>query len=63
MDGLVVSVTTDGFITNIDDLEYKIVRGVNCVNTLLKQYAEIRKQLSGDETSLELKTSGKGIIS
>ena len=55
--GLVVSVTTDGFITNIAELENKI-----STNTLLTAYKNIRMDLSGDNTSLELKSCGKGII-
>jgi hypothetical protein len=58
LDGLVVSVTTDGFITNIDDLESKISK-----NYLFSEYKTIRKLLSDDATGLELKHSGKGILS
>jgi hypothetical protein len=60
--GQVVSATTDGFITDINDLEYKILSSqLTC--TLLKEYRVIRNELSGDASSLELKSSGKGIIS
>lgn len=61
--GKVVSVTTDGFITDLEGLESKIVRGDT--NILLKKYRSLRKFLSVDciEDALELKTSGKGVIS
>ena len=57
MGGLVVSVTTDGFITNISDLESKIAK-----NFLLGEFKQSREVLSGDNTGLELKCSGRGII-
>lgn len=56
MGGKVVSVTTDGFITTVKDLE-QILTGY-----LLRSYQKIRDELSGDPTSLELKTSGKGVM-
>jgi hypothetical protein len=56
--GLVVSVTTDGFITNLDELENNLAG-----NYLLGEFKKIRLNLSGDSTSLELKAKGKGIIS
>lgn len=52
-----MSVTTDGFITNIVDLEEKISNGF-----LLQNYQSIRKDLSGDCAGLELKSSGVGVI-
>ena len=55
--GLVVSVTTDGFITNISELENKISD-----NFLLSEFKKIRAALSGDNKALELKTNGNGII-
>jgi len=55
--GLVVSVTTDGFITNLADVESRLAQ-----NYLMSEYKKIRKQLSDDETGLELKHSGKGIL-
>ena len=55
--GVVVSVTTDGFITNISELENKIYD-----NFLLSEFKKIRLDLSGDNKALELKTKGKGII-
>lgn len=57
LDGLVVSVTTDGFITNLSDLERKISE-----NYLFSMYKKIRFQLSEDDTGLELKSNGRGII-
>ena len=55
--GLVVSVTTDGFITDIRDLEEKLT---GCY--LLEEYQKIRETLASDKTSLELKNQGKGIL-
>ena len=52
-----MSVTTDGFITNIPDLESKISD-----NFLLSEFKKQREGLSGDNTALELKTSGRGIL-
>lgn len=61
LEGKVISCTTDGFITNIDDLENKI--GNLKVNTFIKLYQKIREDLSNNPTSLELKHKGEGIIS
>jgi hypothetical protein len=58
INGLVVSVTTDGFITNVDKLEDKLQE-----NILFKYFKKIRFLLSGDSNGLELKNSGEGIIS
>lgn len=55
--GKVVSVTTDGFITNIESLEEKISKGF-----LLNHYKKIRDVLSGDGQGLELKSEGFGIM-
>ena len=55
--GKVVSVTTDGFITNIPNLESRISE-----NYLLTEYKKVRKFLSDDDSSLELKNEGRGII-
>jgi hypothetical protein len=55
--GLVVSVTTDGFITNLIDIESRIQS-----NYLLSEFKKIRKVLSEDDTGLELKHSGKGLL-
>ena len=56
LSGKVVSVTTDGFIANIENLESKLS------GFLIKSYQQIRKELSGDETSLELKCEGVGVL-
>lgn len=58
--GLVVSVTTDGFITDLENIE-KIMVGEKSL--LFNTFKELRERLSGDNTGLELKTSGKGVIS
>jgi len=55
--GMVVSVTTDGFITNIENLEERISN-----QFLLSEYKKIRYELSNDNTALELKSKGLGII-
>ena len=57
MGGKVVSITTDGFITDVTDLEPKIKEGF-----LLNEYREIRGELSGDKQALELKSSGYGVM-
>ena len=59
LNALVVSVTTDGFITNLKDLETYLTDE----NFLFSEFKNIRLQLSGDSTGLELKHSGKGIVS
>lgn len=61
--GKVVSATTDGFITDIVDLEDKLLTLDQNKTPLLRKYREIRKILSDDASALELKHSGKGIIS
>jgi len=55
--GLVVSVTTDGFITNLDDVEDRISH-----NYLVTEYKKIREILSENDTGLELKHSGRGLL-
>ena len=55
--GLVVSVTTDGFITNLDQLDEKVSE-----KYLFKEFKKIRRYLSGDNTGLELKNEGVGIL-
>jgi hypothetical protein len=55
--GKVVSVTTDGFITNVLDLEDKISDGF-----LLNCYKQIRYELSGDNQGLEIKSVGCGVM-
>jgi len=58
--GKVVSVTTDGFITNIEGLESKIL---DKNDSLIKEFKKLRFELSDDDSGLEIKNSGKGIIS
>ncbi len=63
--GIIVSVTTDGFITNIPDLESKFLDETLFTKDetlLLRWYITQREKLSGSSISLELKTSGTGII-
>lgn len=62
--GVVVSVTTDGFITNLPDLESRILELKHC-NTFLKVFKNIRRDITDgvDERALELKATSKGIIS
>jgi hypothetical protein len=55
--GLIVSVTTDGFICNITDLEQKLTE-----NFLLSEFKKIRKELAEDNTALEIKNVGRGIM-
>ncbi len=63
--GLVVSVTTDGFITNLENLEDSIISNIKCQNSnyLLTEFRALRADLSNNETSLELKNISSGIIS
>lgn len=56
LNGLVVSVTTDGFITNIKSLESKMP------NYLFQEFRKIRSWLADDQIGLELKSSGLGIV-
>jgi hypothetical protein len=55
--GKVVSVTTDGFITDLPELESKISN-----QYLFGEFKKIRLNLSGDDIGLEVKNSGTGII-
>lgn len=57
-DGKAVSVTTDGFITDIKDLEDSLKD-----NLLMSEYRKIREDLSGEVEGLEVKREGKGLIS
>jgi hypothetical protein len=75
--GKVVSVTTDGFITDIKNLESKILKLPKHNNTLLRLYRKLRIELTtkndpvtkqpnlttADPRGLELKTFGKGVLS
>lgn len=63
MKGNVVSCTTDGFITDIENLEDKIIQLPDRNKFLLNCYRMLRKDLSGNDTSLELKHEGIGITS
>jgi len=62
--GLITAVTTDGFVTNIENLEEKIITSADFdPNTsLLQIYRNIRQKLSNDPSALEIKTNVKGII-
>ena len=62
--GKVVSVTTDGFITDIADLESKLLKLLPAEDTiLLQKYKQIRCDLSNNNEALETKSGGKGILS
>jgi hypothetical protein len=55
--GLVVSVTTDGFLTNIKDLDEKLMS-----KYLYGEFKNIRLKLANENIGLELKNRGKGIM-
>jgi hypothetical protein len=57
-----VSVTTDGFITDISDLESHLSGQID-TNYLFNEFKFIRYLLSLNDEALELKSSGKGILS
>lgn len=60
--GKIVSVTTDGFITDIENLEFKITELYKSRDdSLLKEYKKIRYELSRDDSGLEIKKDGLGI--
>lgn len=63
--GKVVSVTTDGFITDVPNLEDVLIANSNSNSNsnLLSFYKRMREELSEDNKALEVKTEGKGIIS
>jgi hypothetical protein len=61
--GQVVSVTTDGFITDIDNLEQKLLLLNKKEIPLLLKYRDLRSELSGNPDALELKSEGVGVIS
>lgn len=63
--GKVVSVTTDGFITDIENLESVILksRKKDISKTFLNLYRETRNLLCGSPNALELKSSVKGLLS
>lgn len=63
-----VSVTTDGFITDIDELEKRILDapGISKSSkeiTLLNEYRKMREVLSGDPSGLEIKGEGCSLMS
>ena len=64
--GKIVSVTTDGFITNVEDLESKLLKLPIEYTPLLTLFKSLRIALSDDvknHVALELKNQSKGIIS
>lgn len=61
--GKVVSVTTDGFITNLENLENKLLKLKEDEIPLLLLYRELRGDLTENNNALEVKSSGVGIIS
>jgi hypothetical protein len=66
---VVVSVTTDGFITNVNDLENKLLGLPKNDITLLTKYRSLRevltdfKDVKPTTEALEIKSKGKGVIS
>jgi hypothetical protein len=58
-----VSATTDGFITDVVDLEGKIMGLPLDQRLLFTKYRSLREELANDPTSLEVKKSGKGVLS
>jgi len=65
--GQVCSITTDGFVSDIPDLEAKVLNYMkenNIKNSLLHLYINSRISLSGDPKAeaLEVKTSVRGLI-
>lgn len=65
--GKVISVTTDGFITDIDNLECKLLESfkIDKYNSLLGEYRSLRDLLTGEKNSggLEIKHTGVGMTS
>jgi hypothetical protein len=63
--GKVVSVTTDGFISDVKCLESKLMQLDRESIPLLLKYRELRKDLAGvgKDSALEIKKEGRGIIS
>jgi hypothetical protein len=63
--GKIVSVTTDGFITDIENLEEKLLTLPEEDTKLLRKYRDLRLDLTDGKSpeGLELKTGGKGVIS
>lgn len=63
LNGKVASVTTDGFLTDISDLESKIISNSNLVSNLLQEFKEIRFLISGNSEGIELKHESTGLLS
>lgn len=66
MNGKIISCTTDGFVTDLKNLEELFNNcGGSCgaKNTLMKNFQGIRNLLAGNSSGLEIKHEGKGIIS
>jgi hypothetical protein len=53
--GRVISVTTDGFLTDVSNLEEAVLKNNNKTSVLLRVYKSIREVLCNDSNSLELK--------
>lgn len=60
--GKIVSCTTDGFITDLSDLESNLLNNSSSL-PLLNVYQKTRAELSGKSESLELKHDGIGLMS
>lgn len=64
LDRCVISVTTDGFITDVENLEDKLLALEGEDITLLKYYRIIRQMLSNNPAAFELKkVETSGILS
>jgi hypothetical protein len=63
LNGSIVSATTDGFITDIEDLESKLMNLPKNKINLFNMYRKSRENLSGDSTALEIKKEGLKMIS
>jgi hypothetical protein len=68
LDGKIVSVTTDGFITDIENLEHKLLKLDKKKIPLLLKYRSLREKLTAGDINpssdaIELKTKGLGVIS
>lgn len=61
--GRVVSVTTDGFITDLENLEWKLMRLPSEKIPLLTLFRSLREELHDNPQALEVKHSGIGIVS
>jgi len=62
--GTICSVTTDGFVTDIPDLENKVLEYLKehkIKNSFLHKYREARNKLSGNSEALEVKTTVRGL--